>query len=205
MSVQNSHPLVGWQISSLQPAASAPAALWYGNPENNNYDVGVGHSGVARIPTMKLPAGVGLTLSFDVYLDVQASIAYDLFEVRLIAQGWSQNVLLWSKKKSTGSKQWQSVSVDLTGYAGQSVQIHFIFDSVNETSNDGLGVFCWTTFDWKALVKQSPVPWIRIAMMVCHRRPIDAWGACVRVFQTQTTARRLPTVMTGFLVRPIIA
>jgi len=140
MSVQNSHPLVGWQISSQQPAASAPAALWYGNPENNNYDVGVGHSGVARIPTMKLPAGVGLTLSFDVYLDVQASIAYDLFEVRLIAQGWSQNVLLWSKKKSTGSKQWQSVSVDLTGYAGQSVQIHFIFDSVNETSNDGLGV-----------------------------------------------------------------
>ena len=138
--IQNSSPVVGWHVSTQNGAVSEPASLWYGNPETNNYDSGTGHNGVVRIPTKKLPSGVGLTLSFDVYLDIESPKGFDIFEVRIIAPQWSQSVLVWSKEDSTGPKEWQPVSINLTAYSGQPVQVHFVFDSVDEVGNDGLGV-----------------------------------------------------------------
>jgi hypothetical protein len=138
--VDNSSPLVGWHVSTNVEASAESAVLWYGSPDTQSYSDGTGHQGTAAIGPLSLPAAVGLSLHFDVYLDIETMKTYDLFEVRLVSSEWNQNALLWNKESITTYEQWETVTINLTAFAGQEVQIFFFFDSIDDEENDGLGV-----------------------------------------------------------------
>ena len=70
-----------------------------------------------------------------------ASGAYsDVLEVSVVDGSTATKV--WTKTYSNVKlKAWQEIVVDVTKYAGKSVKIQFVFDTVTSYTNSGEGVF----------------------------------------------------------------
>ncbi|MFT7623477.1 MAG: hypothetical protein ACI9WU_002660, partial [Myxococcota bacterium] len=133
---------VQWQLSSLQ--ASSPAlSLWFGNKETGNFSSENGAvSGTIATPVLALPAGENLLMTFQVWLDVEQPNGFDSFEVRVVTTGGDPaGTMVWDKSAAAGLQQWVPVQINLTGFAGSSVQVVFSFDSVDGIQNETQGVF----------------------------------------------------------------
>lgn len=128
---------VGWQLSSAR-YTTPPASLYYGDPAALSYDSGSSNSGSATPPLLDLPAGQKAYLSFQLYLDTETTSSYDLLQVRVAGK------VLWNKAtdmKLGDYKKWTLVTLDLSPYAGQSIQVQFHFDTKDELNNQSEGIY----------------------------------------------------------------
>lgn len=129
---------VGWQVDTKQ-AKSGTKSLYYGNPTTGSYDSGAANSGTATSPAISLPAGQKAELTFWLYMDTEASAGFDTLTVKAGTQ------LLWTKGPQTlpaaRYRSWVPITIDLSALAGQSVSLEFAFDTKDNWSNGGLGVF----------------------------------------------------------------
>jgi hypothetical protein len=139
--VKNAQGDVGWQIYYTGQSKSEPGALWYGNPSTGDYDNGFQNDGDATFGPMTLTPSAPFTLSFDVFMDIEKESIYDEFGVYLDVPAWNQTVLLWSKSKTITYLDWVGVTLDLSGYAGQTVSLRFHFDTMDANGNTGSGIF----------------------------------------------------------------
>lgn len=128
---------VGWRVQANASAPSGTSVLYYGHPTLNFYESGGRNGGSATSAPVRLPDGVELRLSFEVWLDVEANAQRDLFRVEAVI---GQETVVLADKAEIAQKQWQEISVDLTWAASQAVQIRFVFDTVDGAQNTTRGV-----------------------------------------------------------------
>jgi len=135
-SIQNNATGVGWVVTNKRPG-SGTYSLYYGNPATGNYDSGATNSGTATMPAITLTAGKKAGLSFQHYTDTEMGTTYDKLQVFVGA------TKVWEKDSgnTVTMKKWQEITVDLSGYAGQSVSIKFLFDTVDSAVNSTEGTY----------------------------------------------------------------
>ncbi|HIA02710.1 MAG TPA: hypothetical protein EYN66_12515 [Myxococcales bacterium] len=141
VTLDNSDPEVGWHVVSDSLSKSPPGSLRYGSLVVGNYDNGLSHSGTLSLPPIALSPAVESWITFDLFLDVEYGTYSDTLEVHLTEEGGSQNLVIWNKAKAYVYNGWWSHKLQLTAFAGKTVSITFVFDTVDEEDNDGQGVF----------------------------------------------------------------
>lgn len=128
---------VKWQSASIL-AYSGNNSLYYGDVSKENYDNGAANSGSVTSPAVTLPSGQHASLSFWLYLDVEASDGFDVLTVS------ANGTELWKKSSTTFAKtqykQWTNIEIDLSSFAGQSISFTFNFSTTDDWANTGKGV-----------------------------------------------------------------
>ncbi|MEA1970765.1 MAG: immune inhibitor A, partial [Thermodesulfobacteriota bacterium] len=160
-----------WHLTALrsgEPNHSAGQSLYYGLESNQTYnylDSGTGLPGqtfgTATSVTKNLFGYTTATLSFKYYLETEGRPAsYDQVKVIVInvTDGSSQTVVasnastLADTVLSDPSSGWKSASVDLTAFAGKTIQIRFAFDSIDDVENQYEG---WYVDDVRVVAPTS--------------------------------------------------
>ena len=128
-----------WQITDAQ-AISSPYSLYYGRLPEMDYDVGK-TTGSVLSPLITPPAETtGLTLHFWRSANIEPIVSSDKLWLELVTDGATQ--LLWDKNDDGGpGLGWQQEDLDLTSVVTGPFQLRFVFDSVDDVNNAGLGVF----------------------------------------------------------------
>ena len=137
----NAYLDVGWHLAEETEATSPPGALRYGIPFSPGYDTGIEHSGTASLPPLPLPAGVRVTLRFDLFLDVEVNTFYDILKVELIDATTGQELKLWEKSQAPLYYDWFPVEIDVSAFGGKVVVLRLRFDTVDVQFNEGTGIF----------------------------------------------------------------
>jgi len=123
-------------------------AMYYGD-DDCNYETGGINSGVATSPAIDLTSAVGpVSFTFEYILETERSgflCIDDVVQVRASTDGFATSTLLADQgcgaptALADPSSGWQSASIDLSAFAGTSVQLRFSFDSVDSSFNGFLG------------------------------------------------------------------
>jgi len=131
---------VFWSLSSSE-VASIPLALYGGNPLAGNYDDG--NLGIiAKSPTIALPQDT-ILLQLKVWADLQDSdCSKDVVQIYATSPqlGTSATLLPPPICQSTNGK-FEDWEVDLSAFAGTTVNIGFSFATKGAQQNNGIGVF----------------------------------------------------------------
>ena len=100
------------------------------------------NSGTATSPMLTLPAGSS-EVTFFVWLDVEGLPAFDTLELQVLPSGmaiWDRNDFPQGAGGDTGGA-FVPVVVDLSAFAGTTIQLRFEFDTIDAIFNDGGGVY----------------------------------------------------------------
>jgi len=128
-----------WQVVNQQRYVSPTHALYYGDPSTMTFGEGVLSSGHLRLKGLVLPLGTRVTLTFQAWFDTEDSDAYDVLAVSVTAGNATVDV--WLKPDSVTLSTWLPVTVDLSAFAGATVDVAFLFDTVDDTINDTEGLY----------------------------------------------------------------
>ena len=141
-----------WHVSkelSHSPGGSArfadPKTSSYGNPPGSDGAIPAS-MGWLLLPPTELPKGSPVTLTFWLWLDIEALPKFDFFRVEAWVQGSDDHVLLWEKSALTVSqyRTWTLVTIPaakLASLAGKKTVIGFQLDTLDGTKNEGKGAF----------------------------------------------------------------
>lgn len=133
---------VGWSATGLWHPTSACAinpvcdgASWayFGDDGSCTYDTGTAESGLLTAPMIDLtgvPQGRAVTLTFCSNLESEADANYDFARV-LVNGAVVADV--------ADGAAWETVSVDLSPYAGQVIELAWSFDTVDDMFNEFRG------------------------------------------------------------------
>ena len=113
-------------------STSGSFGLYCGDPVPQTYAIGQRVKSSATTPVLEIPVGGHTALSFDLWKGTRPSANVDLLQVFVLREGallpaWSSQALV----AGTTAGAWQQVTVGLGEYAGQAIQLRFVFDSVN--------------------------------------------------------------------------
>ena len=131
-----------WQASKLQ-SHSPSASWWFGNAATGNFQNPGGKSaGSTTSPAFTIPAGQSALLTFWIYVDIETTPTYDKLELHVLT-GDGEGPLVWAKSAigNTNFESWVAMKVNLSAFAGQTIQLSWVFDSVDTIQNSGQGVF----------------------------------------------------------------
>lgn len=132
---------VKWQVAKLR-AKNGTAALYYGNPLAHNFDTDAITKGTAVSPSFKIPAGGTASLTFWLFQDSESSTSFDKFWIEV--DDGATKTSVWDKSKLggySGLRKWQEFTADLSAFAGKTITLRLNFDSVDDGSNTGEGVY----------------------------------------------------------------
>jgi subtilisin family serine protease len=94
-------------------------------------------TGTLTSPNINLPAGGQLTLDFNYLLQTQGSTTLDLARLQIKPTSSATWTTLASYNGVAESNSWRSADpVDVSAFAGQEVQIRYLFDTVNAQDNN---------------------------------------------------------------------
>ena len=121
-----------WTPDSTRSTTGA-FSLYCGDQVTQTYAVGERVKSSATTPLFEIPAGGHTTLILDLFKDTRTAKDYDVFQVLVLRDGALLPV--WSSKALPGATTagFKTVVVPLDAYAGQSIQVRLVFDSVNGT------------------------------------------------------------------------
>jgi hypothetical protein len=147
-----------WQAASFVAAdgtpryVSAPNALYFGNPGKScafdpgkicpDYSNGKAVGATASSSPVTIPpTAENVTLSFQLFIDVEASPLNDVLKVRVLNSGKWEDV--WNKSSLAGNytKGFVPIQADLSKYVGKTVRFQFYFDSVTAENNALEGIW----------------------------------------------------------------
>ncbi len=130
-------PDIFWSVSDKRSFAGK-YSLYVGNPKDYTYDHGVGNA-VALSPPVALPAGKEASLKFAFHsLVKEAGCTFDylLVQVHDPSGGVTTLAVLCDPTSAFELKEY-----DLKTWAGQTVRIGFVFQTVDNVLNDGEGLY----------------------------------------------------------------
>ncbi len=130
---------VGWQVWDGGPDSDG-SALYYGNILTENFDNGQQNTGAVISPEIWLQPGTDNMLGFDLFMDTESGLTYDIMQIFVDWTGNDTWILVWDKSALVGMSAWASYGVDLSGLAGETIRLRLWFDSDDNMSNDSLGV-----------------------------------------------------------------
>ncbi|MCC6622459.1 MAG: hypothetical protein IT385_14440 [Deltaproteobacteria bacterium] len=130
-----------WRADKTR-STSGEFGLYCGDPVTQTYthDARVKSSATTR--PLTIPKGGQTTIEVDLYKDTRTAKNYDVFQVFVLRDG--ALLPLWTSKSlgdGTTQRAWQHLSIPLTTYAGQDVQVRFVFDSVDAPTSAFEGVY----------------------------------------------------------------
>ena len=140
----------GWTASGLwhlvndsscaSPGYSSPTnSFYYGQDATCNYSTGGSNSGALTSPQV-FGIDASSTLNFDYYRQVESFAGtYDLTEVQILADGTATTVFYLDSSDASAAAWVNSGPIDLSGFAGQVIQVHFRFDTVDSIANGFMG------------------------------------------------------------------
>ncbi|MBP48118.1 MAG: hypothetical protein CMH53_09300 [Myxococcales bacterium] len=132
---------------------SAPSAMYFGRLDKpcafdsskvcGTFDNGKVVGSRARSPLFQVPVSESVKLTFQLLLDVENGTGFDVLTLH-VKQG-SKKTLVWDKQSIGGSGKTDgkfiTQQVDLTKWAGVSIELEWSFDAKQKDLNDGEGVF----------------------------------------------------------------
>lgn len=138
----NSTP-VKWQVRSGGRSVSGTNAIYYGDPTAHNgtgdYNTGlVGNGAKLYLPPIVLPAGKKAALTFKIYMAIEDHERGDLLALEL-----KQGAVLWKKSDVAKDRffSWAEIRVDLSAYAGQTIEPFFNFHTMDFNNNGTEGIY----------------------------------------------------------------
>ncbi len=139
-----------WQVTNVCGAHSSPNAAYYGMAETGSLLPQCTYSlpmfpvtalATATTPLITLPKGK-VTLTFWAKFDIGAPATGELVTLEMVPQS-GPLATIWDNGDlpvPVGAS-WQKVTVDLTAYAGKTVQIRWIYSCSNVTQSGLSGIF----------------------------------------------------------------
>jgi len=122
---------VFWRTDATR-SSKGDYALYCGEPVSQSYAFDRRVKSSATTRPLAIPAGGETTLVFDLYKNTRTTRHFDVFQVAILRD--EGLFPLWtSKDLSDGTTQgaWNKIRVPLTDYAGQNIQVRFVFDSAD--------------------------------------------------------------------------
>lgn len=123
-------------------ASDGEYSLYCGDPLPQTYAIGARVKSSATTKVLNIPKGGKTTVSFDVFKATRGHRDYDVLQVFALRKGALYP--LWSSRSltdGTTDEQWLRVEVPLDTYAGQEVQVRFVFDSVDAPPSEFEGTY----------------------------------------------------------------
>lgn len=133
-------PIV-WQLDGERTFAG-DGALYFGSAQRRSYDNGRRVAAAFTSPALALPAE-GPELQLRVWLDAEEGRGYDGLTVTAIVPDGDggRRVPLWTKPDGFRLRSWQRVRVELAAFAGQTIRLELLFDSVDGSTNRFEGAY----------------------------------------------------------------
>ena len=121
---------VFWRTDPTR-GTSGDFALYCGEPVAQTYGIGERVKSSATTPLLALPVGGQTHLIFDLFMLTRPAQSVDVFQVLVLRDGALTTA--WSSKVLPGGNTtgFETVEVDLSNFAGQEIQLRFVFDSVD--------------------------------------------------------------------------
>jgi len=130
---------IGWTQSTAR-ARVGKGSLHYGSKTGGGYDNGAANKGTAKSPGYALAKGKKAALYFWLYMDTETTNNVDQLQVKVGGK------VVWKKDGSTmpvssSYRRWVMVEVDLSSFAGSTINVVFSFDTVDDWANTTEGVY----------------------------------------------------------------
>ena len=129
---ETDNELVGFQLDTANPLGGTHSLYW-GNPNGYSYDFGETLS-EATLTQIDVPYGPAI-LSFSLFMDVEDKTDCD-FDVLSI---YVDNAFVHEECEATLG--WKRVHIDLSAFAGRSVDVTFVMETGDDEFNDGQGLW----------------------------------------------------------------
>ena len=132
-------PPMNWNLSTHR-ARSGERSLYFGDPDQLNYDNGDLVGGSVAFSGLALPVDARSRFIFHLWAEVEAGYAWDIVTVRVDSDNASTPV--WTKNYNNFvMSAWQRIDVDLGAFAGQTVKVIVSFNTVEHTFNSTEGIY----------------------------------------------------------------
>ena len=125
---------------ATEPYPSGTHAAWYGQ----HFDWGCNYDGfwweflhLSLTTPIPLPASSPSTLRFESRSSIQDDVSWDTRTIEISPDGGTTWVEVFRDQAT--SEPWTTYSIDLSAYAGQTIQLRFVFWVGDSIGNDGLG------------------------------------------------------------------
>ena len=126
--------------SCASPGYSSPfGAVYYGQDSSCNYDTGGTNSGTLTSPSI---SGINSTstLTFDYYRVVESFNGdYDRTAVDILSSSGTTTVFSLNASDASNAAWVSSGAIDLSAFAGDTIQVQFRFETVDNVSNNFTG------------------------------------------------------------------
>ena len=129
--------------SCASPAYASPVSAWYfGQDSTCSFDTNAAVKGSLTSQTINgVTAASRLSFKFFREVESHTSGGYDATRVEVVEAGSSDWNTVWSRScEDASAKAWSSAGpIDLSVWAGKSIQLRFVFDSKDSYANDFIG------------------------------------------------------------------
>lgn len=132
---------VFWRADRTR-STSGEFGLYCGDPIDQTYGIGTRVKSSATTRPLAIPKGGTTTVELDLYKQTRSLRNWDVFQVFALRDGalfpvWTSR----DREDGTAADLWQHLSVSLAEYAGTTVQLRFVFDSVDALNAPFEGVY----------------------------------------------------------------
>jgi carboxypeptidase A2 len=139
-----------WNVTSACPVSGQCEPQWayYGQTSGCNYDAGT-NSGILTSPLISIPAlndGETAELRFCYNLETEDNASYDKAELSIASGPWI---------RMDEAATWTTYTADVSGLAGQSINIRWRFDTVDGLFNNFRG---WQVTNVTVIVNAADCP-----------------------------------------------
>src|SRR5262245_15412124 len=129
-----------WHLSTrrgTEPRHSPITSFYYGSEITGTFDTGAANAGSITTPVIAL--GVGSpTLSFNYVLQTEGNGSFDVASVHVSTNNFATFTTVLASTSSSSlplSSTWRTATASLAAFAGQKIQLRFVFDTVDSTVN----------------------------------------------------------------------
>jgi hypothetical protein len=205
---------ITWHVHEGR-ARSGTSSLYFGDSGTLTYAPGgVRVASAARYAGLALPEGMSPRLSFFLFLATEETEGYDVLSVQVTALGHATTVFSSDSIGGTTAGVFRKLDLDLSPWAGSTVEVAFVFDSIDGGMNAYEGAYlddielttgcCGTLHDCDdadaCTADECPSPG-----GTCRHQPKDA--CCSRDEECEDgdpcTADRCPSAGGGCVFEPI--
>lgn len=140
--------------SSYQKSVSGVSSWWYGQESNGTFDTGASNSGTLTSPSIYIPPDEDYYLRFNYWYQTETKLpAWDQrwLQISIDGQPFFNIFQLYEDNMNTWHN---SPVIDLTGLPGRTIQIRFLFDSIDSVENSFSG---WYIDDFSISTQAPPV------------------------------------------------
>jgi hypothetical protein len=133
---------VGWNLTQHR-SYSPPNSLYFGHPTQFTYDApGSATGGTVTLGGLSLAGMNAPVLAFKLWLAIEKIAFVDQFTITVNGQQvWSKSTLTGAGYQVDGSSGWIPVTLSLSAWVGQTVEVVVRFDTLDDSGNTYEGIY----------------------------------------------------------------